>query len=70
MQQIPNGHVKTLIDLTLIDRAVTKVGDADWLLFVFVGKRQTTANRNLRTNNAAKEFLFPAEHVHRAALAA
>ena len=66
-------HVKTLIDLTLIDRAVSEVSHTDGIaLFIFVGKGEPCSNRNLRRDDpmpAVEVFLF-AEHMHGSALAA
>ena len=73
-RQVPEGrHVEALIDLALVDGAITEIGLADIrLVAISVGKGKTAANRHLRADDAvtAEKILLAAEHVHRAALAA
>ena len=73
-RQLPERrHVEGLVDLTLVDGAVTQIGGADIVLaLVLVSKGQAGADRHLGADNAvsAEEALLAGEHVHRAALAA
>src|SRR5215469_8852835 len=72
-RQLPQrGHVEALIDLPLIDRAVTEISGRDLPVFaIAMGKGEPGSYRHLRTDDtvAAKKVLLPAEHMHRAALA-
>src|SRR3954470_20750157 len=72
-RQLPQlGHVEAFIDLALIGRAVTEIGEANpAIALVFVAEAKPGAKRHLRADNTvpAVEFMLDAEHVHRAALA-
>ena len=66
-------HVKAFINLTLIDRAITKIGHADiWFILIFMGKSKPDTDWHLCADNTvtAKEILFAAKHMHRTTLAA
>src|SRR6266481_4786309 len=65
-------HIETLIDLSLIRRAVAEIGQTDKIIAaIAIGESKASAERHLRADNAvaAEEVLLLAEHVHGAALA-
>src|SRR5690349_12292008 len=72
-RQLPKfGHVEGLINLALVGRAVTEIGNADAVIAaILIGKSNSGSERNLCADNAVttKEILLGAEHVHRAAFA-
>ena len=73
-RQVPElRHVEALVDLALVGRAVTEIGQRHVVVAaVLAGKRQPGAERHLGRDDAvaAVEALLVREHVHRAALAA
>ncbi len=72
-RQVPElGHIKALIDLALVGRAIAEIGRANLaVLLVLVREGEPGAERDLRAHNAvtAKELLVTGEHVHAPALA-
>ena len=66
--QIPKlGHVEAFVDLALVGCAVAEIGAADVaVLCIFIVESNTSAERDLRTNDAvtAVEMLLLREHVH------
>ena len=72
-RQLPQlRHVEALVDLALVGRAVTEIGQAHIaVLAVMVGEGDAGAEGHLRADDAvaAIEMLLLGEHVHGAALA-
>src|SRR5215472_3545029 len=73
-RQLPQcRHVETFVNLALVDCAVAEIGDRDLAVAaIMMSEREPGSDWDLGADDAmaAKEILFPAEHVHRTALTA
>src|SRR5215469_6545199 len=71
-RQLPQcRHVETFVNLALVDRAVAEIGDRDLaVVAIMMSEREPGSDGHLGADDAmaAEEILFPAEHMHRAAL--
>src|SRR5690606_35782989 len=66
------GHIKSLIDLPLVDRAVAHIAERDGIAaLIFLAEGKAGAKRNAGADNAmpAEEVGLAREHMHGAALA-